>query len=173
MDNLTGRRIALIGGAGFIGHNLAIYLQQRGAKVFIIDNLGVNNYHYFLSQKHKNPNSELYLRMIQQRLDLLSDESIPVIVCDARDYHALSRVFGEIDPDTVIHLAAVAHADRSNKDPYSTFDHSLRTLENALDNARSKHSRISHFVYFSCCYAIIEPFFYVFHDFCYGFFVCT
>src|SRR5262249_31785189 len=29
-----------------------------------------------------------------------------------------------------------AHAGRSNKDPFSTFDHSLRTLENALDVAR-------------------------------------
>jgi nucleoside-diphosphate-sugar epimerase len=36
----------------------------------------------------------------------------------------------------IVHLAAVAHANRSNKDPYSTFDHSLRTLENALDVAR-------------------------------------
>src|SRR5207249_4070318 len=34
--------------------------------------------------------------------------------------------------------AAVSHAGRSNKDPFSTFDHSLRTLENALDCARDR-----------------------------------
>jgi nucleoside-diphosphate-sugar epimerase len=44
-----------------------------------------------------------------------------------------------------VQLAAVAHANRANKDPYSTFDHSFRTLENALDCARAG----KHFVYFS------------------------
>jgi nucleoside-diphosphate-sugar epimerase len=56
---------------------------------------------------------------------------------DARDYHALSRLLaGSIKPNVIVQLAAVAHAGRSNKDPFSTFDHSLRTLENALDVAR-------------------------------------
>ena len=32
----------------------------------------------------------------------------------------------------------MAHAGRANKDPYSTFDHSLRTLENALDCSRER-----------------------------------
>jgi len=31
--------------------------------------------------------------------------------------------------------------------PFSTFDHSLRTLENALDYARG--AKTSHFIYFS------------------------
>jgi len=46
----------------------------------------------------------------------------------------------------VIHLAAVAHANKSNRDPYSTFDHSFRTLENALDCTRERRG---HFIYFS------------------------
>ncbi len=46
----------------------------------------------------------------------------------------------------IVHLAAIAHAGKSNKDPMSTFGHSLRTLENALDYARDK---AEHFVYFS------------------------
>jgi len=45
-----------------------------------------------------------------------------------------------------VHLAAVSHANKSNKDPHNTFDHSLRTLENALDVARSLKS---HFIYIS------------------------
>jgi nucleoside-diphosphate-sugar epimerase len=40
----------------------------------------------------------------------------------------------------------VSHAGKSNKDPYSTFDHSLRTLENALDCARGN---VEHFIYLS------------------------
>jgi nucleoside-diphosphate-sugar epimerase len=65
---------------------------------------------------------------------------------DARDYHILSRVCSDIQPQVVVHLAAVAHAGTSNKDPYSTFDHGLRTLENALD--WSRHG-IERFIYFS------------------------
>ena len=37
------KTIALIGGAGFIGHNLAISLKNRGHEVVIIDTLAVNN----------------------------------------------------------------------------------------------------------------------------------
>ena len=36
--SVDGKKIVLIGGAGFIGHNLALALNQRGAKVEIIDN---------------------------------------------------------------------------------------------------------------------------------------
>ena len=46
----------------------------------------------------------------------------------------------------IVHLAAVAHAGRSNKDPFSTFDHSLRTLENSLDRARGM---VEQFIYLS------------------------
>ena len=37
------KKIAIIGGAGFIGHNLGMFLKKRGADVFLIDSLSVNN----------------------------------------------------------------------------------------------------------------------------------
>lgn len=37
------KRILLIGGAGFIGHHLALSLKQNGFEVFIIDGLEVNS----------------------------------------------------------------------------------------------------------------------------------
>ena len=40
---LKNKRIVLIGGAGFIGHNLAIHLKKKGADVTVIDNLQVNH----------------------------------------------------------------------------------------------------------------------------------
>ncbi len=43
-------------------------------------------------------------------------------------------------------MAAIAHANRSNKDPFSTFDHSLRTLENVMDACKSSKP---HVIYFS------------------------
>lgn len=145
-SELKDRRIAIIGGAGFIGHHLALYLAKQGAHVEAIDGLLVNNLGQFTSADHSMPNRELYLTMIHQRLDLLRQAGIPLHIQDARDYHELSRVLVQIKPQVIVHLAAVAHAGRSNKDPLSTFDHSLRTLENALDFARDGMDR---FVYLS------------------------
>ncbi|MCK4304165.1 MAG: NAD(P)-dependent oxidoreductase [Candidatus Eisenbacteria sp.] len=146
LSDLEGRRIALIGGAGFIGHNLALMLHACGAKVAIIDSLGVNNMLTFQSTDNHSPDRELYLDITHQRLNLLREKAIELYVQDARDYLALAKLMKKAAPDTFIHLAAVAHAGKSNKDPYTTFDHSLRTLENALDCARS---RCQHFIYFS------------------------
>jgi nucleoside-diphosphate-sugar epimerase len=142
---LKGRRVTIIGGAGFIGHNLALSLVEQGAEVEIIDSLQVNNLAWLAS----NPdfiNRDLYLKIIHERLDFLRNKGIEVIIQDARDYSALNRMLNVLKPDVIIHLAAVSHAGRSNKDPYSTFDHSLRTLENALDSARGN---VEHFIYFS------------------------
>ena len=37
--DLAGKRVLLVGGAGFIGHNLALALRARGADVAIVDSL--------------------------------------------------------------------------------------------------------------------------------------
>jgi nucleoside-diphosphate-sugar epimerase len=91
-------------------------------------------------------NRDLYLRIINERLELLRHSSISLYVQDARDYHAVGRLLHEMEPHVVVHAAAVSHAGKSNKDPYSTFDHSLRTLENALDCARTA---VEHFIFLS------------------------
>jgi nucleoside-diphosphate-sugar epimerase len=144
--DIKDRKVVLIGGAGFIGHNLALELKSQGANVEVIDSLQVNNLLTFTTSSADSPNRDLYIHMINQRLDLMSKAQIPLYIQDARDYHALSKVLGKIKPDVIVHLAAVSHAGKSNKDPYSTFDHSLRTLENALDYSRGI---IDHFIYLS------------------------
>ena len=146
MPELAGRRIALVGGAGFIGHTLALELKRRGAEVAVVDGLAVNNLLHYLALPADHPNKDLYIRIVQQRLEKLETAGIPLHIQDAREYDELSRTLGEIEPQTVVHLAAIAHASRSNKDPMSTFGHSLRTLENSLDFARAD---AEHFVYFS------------------------
>ena len=146
MNTLRNLKIVLVGGGGFIGHNLALELHKLGAKVDIVDSLQVNNLYAFGQVSKELPHRELYLRIINQRLDMLREVDIPLHLQDARDYHALSRILTDINPEVVIHLAAVSHANKSNKDPYSTFDHSLRTLENTLDFSRCG---IKHFIYFS------------------------
>lgn len=143
---VAGRRVALIGGAGFIGHNLALDLQRRGAHVEIIDGLQVNNLVSLMANQDGVPNSQLYVHLIHERLRLLHEAGITVHVQDARDYVALSQQLNRTQPDVIVQLAAVAHAGRANKNPYNTFDHSMRTLENALDCARGN---VEHFVFFS------------------------
>lgn len=133
--DVKGKRIALVGGAGFIGHNLALALKENGADIHVIDNLQVNHLGSFYGNS-KIQNRDNYLRILQERMDLLHAADIPVNVVDARDYHLLSHSLSTIQPQILVHLAAIAHADQSNKDPHSTFDHSLRTLENSLDNSR-------------------------------------
>lgn len=147
LQDLRGRKIALIGGGGFIGHNLALSLSKQGALVEIVDSLQVNNLLSFASDNGIGTDRDLYLRMLNQRLDLLRTGGIPLHPVDARDYHALSRILAQIRPRVIVHLAAVSHAGRSNKDPFNTFDHSLRTLENALDFSRG--DRIDQFIYLS------------------------
>lgn len=143
---LQGRRIVLIGGAGFIGHHLALDLKRRGAEVSVVDGLLVNNLLSLFCSSYTGQERDLYEQIIQERLRRLREAGIPLFVEDARDYSRLSLVLSRLNPQVIVLLAAVAHASRSNKDPFSTFDHSLRTLENALDHARN---RVEHFVYFS------------------------
>jgi nucleoside-diphosphate-sugar epimerase len=142
---LKGKRIALVGGAGFIGHNLALELVRHGVETHVVDGLQVNNLGAF-SNSAADPAKALYLHIINERLDLMRKAGVALHVLDARDYQTLARCLGEIKCDVIVQLAAVAHANRANKDPYSTFDHSFRTLENALDCARSHGT---HFIYFS------------------------
>ncbi len=146
--NAKGKRIALIGGAGFIGHNLALALRDLEADVHVVDSLQVNNLGAF-SNAVGDANKSLSLHLINDRMRLLNEAGVPLHVVDARDYHALTRTLQEIKPEVVVQLAAIAHANRSNKDPFSTFDHSFRTLENALDFSRGEGAGVGRFVYFS------------------------
>ncbi len=129
------KKILLVGGCGFIGHNLAIELSNRGHKPYVIDSLAINNIYSIKDTDFEN--KKLYTLILNNRIDLLKKHKIPLKVLDARDYHLTSQSYSDFDPDVIVHLAAISHANKSNKDPKSTFDHSLRTLENTLDFARS------------------------------------
>jgi nucleoside-diphosphate-sugar epimerase len=149
LKKFKNKKIVIIGGAGFIGHNLALNLKSLGADVHIIDGMQVNNYLSVLENIDNLPFPELSEAMIKQRIKLIKNAGINLRVQDARNYHSLSNLLKLINPNYIIHLSAVSHANRSNKDPYSTFDHSFLTLENALDCARSSSFNIEQFIFFS------------------------
>ena len=163
-EKIEGRKITLIGGAGFIGHNLALHLHSLGAQVSIIDSLQVNNLASFSATSEDSVNRSLYLSILNERqrlfkkLKSLFSYRMPEIIM------LFAGLINDIQPQVVIQLAAVSHANKSNKDPYSTFDHSFRTLENALDASRD---RVEHFhllfikhglrtFHRSCCYRRIH-----------------
>tara|TARA_Y100000590_G_scaffold219798_1_gene248884 strand:+ start:15413 stop:16420 length:1008 start_codon:yes stop_codon:yes gene_type:complete len=141
---MKNKKILLVGGCGFIGHNLAIHLKKMGANPIIVDSLSVNNILSFADNDIKN--KKLYSSILNNRIELLNNNKIKLIIQDARDYHAVSRIYQDVNPDIIIHLAAVSHANKSNKDPHSTFDHSFRTLENTLDYAKKNKT---HTIYMS------------------------
>lgn len=138
------KKILIVGGCGFIGHNLAIYLKQNNFEPYIVDSLGINNLLSIMDDTVVN--KKLYSSILNKRIELIQNNNIPFFIKDARDYHELSKIFEEVNPDKVIHLAAVSHANKSNKDPHTTFDHSLRTLENVLDNLKINKT---HLIYLS------------------------
>lgn len=144
---IVGKRILVTGGAGFIGHNLALKLKYMGAVVNVIDSLQVNNLNAFALNNNNLPNQNLYLRLLHERLALIHEAGIPLHVIDLRDYQMIGALIHNLNPDVIVHLAAVAHANQANKSPYSTFDHSLHTLENVLDCVRFRKD--CHFIYFS------------------------
>ena len=133
-------KILLTGGNGFIGHNLAIHLKNKGHQVNILDSLSVNNLLSFTDSEIVN--QKLYRSILNERINLLNSNNINLQVVDARDYHLYSKIYSSIDPEIVIHLAVVTHANKSNKDPHNTFDHSLRTLENTLDVCRVNKTHV-------------------------------
>ena len=68
-SHVTGKKVVIAGGAGFVGHNLALTLKRLGANVEVIDSLQVNNLNAFASDVNNIPNRELYLKLIHDRLD--------------------------------------------------------------------------------------------------------
>jgi nucleoside-diphosphate-sugar epimerase len=141
---ISKKKILLVGGCGFIGHNLALYLSKLGHEPVIVDSLSINN--IYSQDNTEVVNQKLYGSILKSRVELLKKNNIDLIIQDARNYHSISALYTQINPDIIIHLAAVSHANRSNKDPHTTFDHSLRTLENTLDFAKNKKT---HTIYIS------------------------
>jgi len=140
------KKILIVGGAGFIGHNLAINLKKNGNDILVVDSLEVNNLASIESNVDNIPYPLLSKKIIHERLDLLKKNNIDLKIQDARDYDEISKIVNTYKPDVLLHLAAVSHSNRSNKNPYSTFDHSLRTLENTLDSVKDN---VGHFIFFS------------------------
>lgn len=104
-----GRRVLVIGGAGFIGSHAVDALVERGAKVSIADNLSTGR------RENCHP------RALFQRLD-------------TDDASGLARLFRLKRPEFVLNFAALVHVPLTIQDPRRDAK-SITGLINVLDNA--------------------------------------
>ena len=140
------KKISIIGGSGFIGHNLALLLKNEGFEVSVIDDLEINNLGSVKRNENKLPFPKLSSLILNQRINLFKSNDINLIKVDAKDHKKIHEVLNKIKPNIIVHLAAVSHANRSNVEPHKTFENSLVTLENVLDYAKKN---VDHFIFSS------------------------
>jgi UDP-glucuronate 4-epimerase len=95
-------RVLITGGAGFIAHHLAAALLRNKAEVVLLDNF--NDFY----------DPEIKRRNVR---DLQSSGAVPIHAIDILDQENLRRVYSQIRPDVVVHLAAWAGVRPSLKNP--------------------------------------------------------
>jgi dTDP-glucose 4,6-dehydratase len=96
------KNILITGGAGFIGSHLVRLLVNKYPKYHII-----------------NMDVLTYAGNLENLKDIQDKENYTFVKCDICDLEKVKKVFEEYQIDSVIHLAAESHVDRSIKDPFS------------------------------------------------------
>lgn len=136
-SRIEGQRVMLIGGAGFIGHHLALELSALGTEVLIVDNLMVNSLVANVYDRGLDPiRRELYRAFLLDRFTRLRDSQVELRNADARIMIDLANLFEEFRPTKVVHLSAIASAVEARRQPGLSFDLQLVTLRNALELCR-------------------------------------
>jgi UDP-glucose 4-epimerase len=120
------QNILITGGAGFIGSALINYLQQECQEynIHVIDDLSFGSQDFI-----EIPKENFY------RLDI-------------RKKSELDIVFGKINPEMVIHLAAIHFIPFCNENPYLASDININGTRNVLDCVR-ENGRVTKFFFAS------------------------
>ena len=128
------KSILITGGCGFVGTNLAIYLQKRlkNFSIFSIDNLN-KDYSKF------NLNILKKMKIKNYKIDISSNKFLKI-----------KRKF-----DFIIDCSADPAVENSRKDTRSVFNNNLKTTFNILEKTKKDKSKII-FISSSRIYPIIE-----------------
>jgi len=130
------KNVLITGGVGFVGHHMVDYLlRNTDAKISIIDRLDVSgNVNRLTSLDSWSKNSSRVKFIWHDfRAEMYNNE----ILCS---------LIGK--PDTVLHIGASSHVDRSIEDPLSFVMDNVVGTCNVLNYARHLDS-LENFVYFS------------------------
>lgn len=123
-------KIAVIGGAGYIGSHTARELLDKGHVVCVFDNLSLG-----------------------RRENLFQDAGF--FLGDILDKADLERFFGEFKPEAVVHLAALKNVGDSMVNPEGYSEHNITGTLNIL-NAASRHG-VKYFVFSSSSSVYGDP----------------
>lgn len=121
---ISGQRVLVTGGAGFIGSSLALRICDDN-EVILFDNL------------HRNA---------LPHTDLLDRENVRLVQGDVMDADAVSEAVAGVD--LVVHLASIAGVDTVMANPVRTMEVSLLGTYNVLEACR-RTGKVKRFVDFS------------------------
>jgi UDP-glucose 4-epimerase len=105
-------KILVTGGAGFIGSAIVPKLQSEKHEVFVYDNLSFGNRQFIT----------------------VDDDHF--IMGDIRDTMKVQQTFKQIEPEVIIHLAAIHFIPYCNEHPFESADINIRGTMNILDAAK-------------------------------------
>ena len=103
----------ITGGAGFIGSAIVPSLKAEGHDVFVYDNLSFGNLDFI-----NIPDDHFYKE-------------------DIRDKQKMEEIFALLNPDIVIHLAAIHFIPYCNQHPYEAADINIRGTMNVLNACKN------------------------------------
>ena len=104
--------ILITGGAGFIGSAVVPELNDEGHDIFVLDNLSFGR---------------------REFIKIADDHFYHV---DIRDRKGVEEAFRIIDPEIVVHLAAIHFIPYCNQHPFEAADTNIRGTMNVLDACR-------------------------------------
>lgn len=121
--------IFIIGGAGFIGSNLAAYHLEQGNAVTVFDNLS-------------RPRTQFNLDWLRSLATSASTRGasgrLQVVRGDVREFGGLHQAIKEAKPDLVVHLAGQVAVTTSVKNPREDFEINAFGTFNVLEAVRNQ-----------------------------------
>lgn len=113
------KKIVVIGGTGFVGVNLSIFLKEKNFMVYVLDSF--------------------YKKIgLRNQISKLEKEEIKIIECDIVNEQKLEKILLEINPDVIVNLAAQVSFKISVENPILDFEVNLLGSLNILEIIR-KH----------------------------------